>query len=171
MIRCGLVLVASMFLAKSVLALELNKDFEETPWVEESVELPPFPSPVDLVPFQVGVRSDVKFMIDAKTLSVGGDGVVRYVMVVVSDQGAKNVSFEGMRCETAERRAYAFGRVDGGWSKARSAVWNRVRGDSSNHYVELFLNYFCVKGSGVAVTADGVRRLLLRGGARASSQE
>jgi hypothetical protein len=58
--------------------------------------------------------------------------VVRYTVVVKSPAGAETVSFEGMRCESGERKLYAFGRADGQgggeWSRNRYARWDVIKG-------------------------------------------
>lgn len=58
--------------------------------------------------------SEFRFFVDAATLSVSDDGIVRYVLVARSPGGVDNVSLEGMRCATSEVRIYALGR-DGAW--------------------------------------------------------
>ena len=143
---------------------EKDKDPDEKPWVEVEVELPAFPADEGLVSFKVGSRSDMKFLVDGRTISVGSDGVIRYSLVVISAQGVRNISYEGMRCETAERRSYAFGRADGTWTRARGDKWVAVRGDSNNHYVELFKNYFCAVGVPMIMAPEAARQRLLKGG-------
>lgn len=141
-----------------------DQDPDEKPWVEAGSELPAFPAEDGLIPFKVGIRTDMKFLVDGRTISVGSDGVIRYSLVVISAQGVRNISYEGMRCETAERRSYAFGRSDGTWSKARGDRWVRIHGDSNNHYVELFMNYFCAIGVPTIITPEAARQRLLKGG-------
>ena len=145
------------------LASGFDEDFEEKPWEEAAVQLPAFPEEANLIPFRVGSRDDIKYLVDGASLSVGSDGVVRYTVLVVSEAGGQNVSYEGMRCATAERRLYAFGRSDKTWSKARNNQWVRIRGGSNNHVVELFANYFC-KPSAPALTGAEDARRVLRGG-------
>jgi hypothetical protein len=145
-----------------------DEDPDAKPWVEGGVEFPAFPEASGLIEFRVGWRSDVRFFVDGATISVGGDEVIRYVLVVVSARGAKTISYEGMRCETAERRAYAFGRADGSWSKSRSDRWVPIRGDSNNHYVELYASYFCANGQPQIMTPEAARRVLSKGGNQTS---
>jgi hypothetical protein len=105
------------------------------------------PAEVGLQSFYVSMATDNKFFIDLTTLSVGGDGVVRYVLVIVSASGARNVTFEGMRCETRETRIYASGRRDGTWSKSRNSEWSKIKDVYANrHHAALFLEYFCPVG-------------------------
>lgn len=156
----GLACLAGLaFVCSLASAAGFDEEFDEKPWAEVEVQLPAYPNEASLIPFRVGSVEDTQYFIDADSLSVGDDGVVRYVAVVISSSGARNVSYEGMRCTTAERRLYAFGRADRTWSKARGAQWLKIRGGSNNHVVELFGGYFCRVGS-VVVNADEARRVL-----------
>ena len=141
-----------------------DAEFEQKPWAEVEVQLPAFPETENLIPFRVGYHTDTKYLIDGNSLSLGADGVIRYTLLVISASGARNVSYEGLRCTTAERRVYAFGRSDKTWSKARSNQWARLQGSTNNHYVDLFSNYFCVLGDPYVRSADDARRVLRSGG-------
>lgn len=162
-LKC-LFLVVLMALSKGAFAKGFDEDFEEKPWEEVAVQLPPFPEEEDLLPFSVGAVHGTKFLIDAKSLSVGSDGVIRYTLVVISSEGARNVSFEGIRCATSERRFYAFGRADKTWSKAWTNQWGKIRGTSNNHHVELYSNFFCSAGILATGNPDDARRVLRNGG-------
>ena len=159
-------LVATVSLAAILGARDQDPDAK--PWAEGEVVFPAFPEASGLIEFHVGWQSDVRFFVDGATISVGSDEVIRYVLVVFSARGAKTISYEGMRCETAERRSYAFGRADGSWSKSRSDRWVPIRGDSNNHYVELYASYFCTNGQPQIMTPEAARRVLSKGGNRAS---
>ena len=124
-----------------------DEDYEVKTWQEIEVQLPAPPQEADLMPFFVSAASDNQFFVDKKSLSLGSDGVVRYTLVVLTAGGSRNVSYEGMRCQTKERRLYAFGRRDGTWSKAKGNAWDRVADTGSNrHHAALFLEYFCPDG-------------------------
>lgn len=156
--------IALAFSSVQVPAADFDDAFDEKPWEELEIQLPAFPEQENLIPFQVGAVTDTKYLIDGNSLSVDPDGVVRYTLVLISPSGARNISYEGLRCATAERRLYAFGHPDKTWSKARSNQWVRVRGSSNNHHVELYSNYFCVFGPGAVTNADDARNELRRGG-------
>lgn len=143
---------------------DLDNDFEERPWTEIEAQLPAFPQTDDLVKFQVGAVSGTQFFVDAKSLSVGADGVMRYTLVVISASGAENISYEGMRCATAERRSYAFGRPDKTWSKARGNQWVKVRGTSNNVHVDLYSNFLCTVGGAILRTPEDILRVFRKGG-------
>ena len=137
-----------------------DDEFETAPWTEIEVNLPAFPEQETFIPFTVGAVSDKHFFIDEKSLSVGSDAVIRYALVIISAAGARNISYEGMRCATGERRLYAFGRPDKTWSKARNNQWIKIRGSTNQHHVELFTNYFCTIGAHTISTAEDARQTL-----------
>ncbi len=158
--------MGGLLLCLSAQAAGLEEEPDKKVWSEDALVLPAFPDPVNLIEFTVGSRRGIRFFVDGQSISIGSDGVIRFVLVVIGSQGAQNISYEGMRCETGERRAYAFGHGDKTWSKARGDQWVKVRGDTNNHYVELYSSYFCANGV-VVTTPDAVRQMLRKGGARA----
>jgi hypothetical protein len=100
---------------------------EPPPWQEQAIKMPSYPADVDLLPFPVDQPAlSQTFNIDAKSLSVGADGVVRYSVVIVSTSGARNVLFEGLRCVTREFRTYAYGEASHSFHPAQSGKWQPV---------------------------------------------
>lgn len=158
-------LLACCALVSAAAAAEsFENDYEEKPWEEIEPALPAALNPDALIPFYVSAVTENRFFVDGDSISVGADGVVRYTLVVVSATGARNVSYEGIRCDSAERRLYAFGRADGSWSKARGNAWVKIQNSTFNRqHVALFAEYFCPVGSRVA-DADEARRVLRAGG-------
>lgn len=136
---------------------------EEKPWAEIEAQLPPYPKEENLLPLFVSASTDNKFFVDAASISTGEDGVVRYTMIVKSSAGASNVSFEGIRCASRERKLYAFGRKEGSWSKARFAKWEPIRYQERNrqHHM-LYDDFFCPDGLIVKNPQEAVE-LLKRG--------
>lgn len=136
-----------------------DDEYDAKPWTEVEVVLPPYPQEADLLSFRVGAVRDTQFMVDTKSVSIGSDGVVRYTLVVIGSGGARNVSYEGLRCATGERRFYAFGRLDKTWGKARTNQWTAIRGGTNNHHVELYKSYVCDVGVPVFAPEDILRRM------------
>ncbi|MDP1863530.1 MAG: CNP1-like family protein [Thiobacillus sp.] len=138
-------------------------DFEfdqDKPWSEVVVKLPAYPKSENLIPFNVSSATQNKHFIDAESISVGEDLVVRYTVIIVAAGGAKNVSFEGLRCESAERRLYAYGHPDGTWSKARNAGWEGIKLRSLFSYRKaLFEDFFCPDGIRVRDGKEAVKNL------------
>ena len=88
-------------------ALLASAAHAQTGWRENDVALPEGLSRARLVSFDVGVGSELSYSLDAGSLAVGSDGVVRYVVLASSRSGAENALFEGLRCETGEATTYA----------------------------------------------------------------
>jgi hypothetical protein len=123
---------------------ESDFDDEKKAWQEIEAKLPPYPKAENLIPFEAGAASAHKFFIDAPSISVGEDGVVRYTLFVKAAGGAANVSFEGMRCETRQQKYYAVGHANGSWSKARDPQWRRIEYQEVNrHHGVLYADFFC----------------------------
>jgi len=154
----------TLVLTPSLAMADFEEDYESKQWQEVEVALPAAPKEANLQPFYVSAATSNRFFIDISTLSVGSDGVVRYVLLVLSPEGGRNVTFEGMRCESRERRIYASGRQDGSWSKARKNEWVRIQDAYANrHHAALFLDYFCPFGNIVRDAAEAKKALMLGG--------
>lgn len=138
-------------------------DFEfeqDKPWVELQAQLPAYPKEENYLPFFVSATAVNQFFIDAQSISVGEDGVVRYTLIIKSPYGAVNVSFEGMRCASGERKLYAFGRSDGTWSKARNSKWEDIQyKDVNRHHHMLHDDFLCVGHTPAKSAADIVKAL------------
>jgi hypothetical protein len=117
-------------------------------------EPPDFPRADTLIEFPVSAVPNIRFYIDAATLGVEA-GVVRYVLVARGAGGAQNVSYEGLRCRTAEHRRYAVGRSDGTWVRASGSAWR----PHAAWHKELQRDYFCPQALPIRDAAEGVRAL------------
>lgn len=135
-------------------------DFEEKPWAEMEAQLPPAPKAENLLPFFVSATTENRFFVDGASITAGGDGVVRYTLVIKSAGGATNVSYEGMRCSSGEIKRYAFGHADGGWGKARNPKWEEIRyKDLNRHHHVLHDDFFCPRGMAVRTATEAVNAL------------
>jgi hypothetical protein len=115
-------------------------------WVENKVDtLPPLPQDSSLLPFEVSGNTPLQFAIDRNSLTVGTDGVVRYTVVVTSPSGARNVNYEGIRCDTYEWRLYAGLNADhDGWDTTVANEFSRIENGALNAYhAALYQDYLC----------------------------
>lgn len=107
-------------------------------------ELPAAPKAENLLPFYISTTTGQSFAVDAASLTVGKDGIVRYTMVGTSAGGAKNVSYEGIRCMTMEKKLFAFGHADGSWAKARDPQWDAIQTKGANlQHANLATDFLC----------------------------
>ena len=134
---------------------------EEKKWVELEARLPDYPHAQNLIEFDAGAATSNRYYVDGSTLSVGEDGVVRYVVVVKTSGGATNVNYEGIRCGARERKLYAFGRSDNMWGNSRNHAWQSIRPGS--YQAVLYKEFFCPRNTVIFKADEGVDALR-RGG-------
>lgn len=136
-----------------------DKEALERSWVEGPVKLPPFPKPDDLVKFDIGPATSFQFFVDAKSLTVGQDGVIRYTLVARSASGAETVSYEGMRCKGATHKVYAFGQRDGTW-RERPSEWKDLDIHKSQRvHMALRRDFFCPHDNSIHSAEEGLNAL------------
>jgi CNP1-like family len=131
---------------------------------EETPAPPAYPVQSQLVRFFTLERSDFHFFVDASSISIGRDGVVRYVLVARSPDGADNVTFEGMRCSTPELKIYAVGR-EGGWAGKPGAWRGFEAGRTQPWHRVLYRDFFC-PGRAPISSPERAAAVLRRGGMR-----
>jgi len=138
---------------------------EPATWQEGESDLPAYPSPENLIEFYVSATTLNKFFVDAGTLSVGADGVVRYVLVVRTSGGAENTSYEGIHCRESKWRLYATGRMDNKetkWARARISEWRSIENKPVNrHHAALSRDLFCPNGDTLLNADEGRNALRL----------
>lgn len=153
-------LALAINLAHAQTGFEDDFDDKDKPWQEVAVQLPAPPASENLLPFYVSPTATHQFSIDAKSLTVGNDGVIRYSLVTTSSFGVKNVIYEGIRCASFEHKSYAFGRPDGSWSRSRNDSWERIQQHAANgHHAALAMDYFCQNLSVAGNANDMLKRI------------
>ena len=140
---------------------QINQAFDDgAEWKEQEIKLPPYPKRENLVSAQISGITGFTFLVDVTSIEVGSDGIVRFVVLARSMAGAENISFEGIRCSTRERRIYATGRVNGTWFPPRNSEWVAYQGTSVNSYHESFARqYFCIDRTVVPSAARAIELL------------
>ncbi len=123
---------------------------------------PPFPQPASLIQFSPRSASEFRFYVDGATLEVLPKGVIRYVLVARSPSGIDNISYESMRCQSAEFRIYALGQADGTWG-GRATEWRSIAAAKQPSRIALHRDFFCAQGTWVSSVDEG-RMALRRGG-------
>lgn len=125
---------------------DYDLDQEKKPWEEMQTQLPSYPKPENLLKFDPGSNTNNSYFVDGASVSVGEDKVVRYTLVVKTGGGATNVSFEGIRCDAAQVRVYAFGHANAQWSRARDiSWWPIVYREVNGHHNTLYRDYVCTQ--------------------------
>lgn len=123
---------------------DYNFDREIKPWSEMQEKIPTYPSDQNLIPLNVSAVTPHRFFVDAASISISNDGVVRYTMVIKTAGGSTNISFEAIRCETHEQKYYAIGRSDKTWVRARSPQWRPITfKDVNAQHFTLYSEFMC----------------------------
>jgi hypothetical protein len=125
---------------------------------EQEVVLPAYPQASDLVEFVVATRGAHRYFIDARSLQMGADGVVRYALIIRTAGGAANTTYEGIRCKTYEKRTYAFGHPQGKWIAAKRSDWQQIEPGREQIQAVLFNDYLCPNRA-IATREEALRAL------------
>ena len=132
-------------------------------WKESEVPAPPALRSSGLIPLEMP-GSALRFGVDPKSVVLDRDGIVRYVVVASSAQGAVNAMYEGIRCNTGEFRIYARHTPDRGWVMVNNSVWRSLQDAAltSRYSMEIARNGACV-GNGPNRSAERIVRDLAGG--------
>lgn len=154
-IFCALFLTACVSKEKFVDSFDHKKN-----WTELQTQLPAYPEADNLLEFNANPASTHRNFVDANSITIGKDGVIRYTLIVQSAQGAENATYEGIRCETREKKRYALGRNDKSWVQPRISEWQRLENISQDYpQRELAKYYFCPRGLIVGTPEEAIRAL------------
>jgi hypothetical protein len=130
---------------------------------EAAVKFPPYPKEQDLLRFEVQPRTAFEYFVDGSSISLVDGGLVRFA-VVVRTASAVNVSYEGYRCISRERRTYGRANRDGAWIPLKDAGWVSVGPrEVSGFRHELYWHYFCPGKRAISSPREGVDALRLGG--------
>lgn len=117
--------------------------FGDNNWQESPVPPPPAFDESRLVPIEMPRYMSLKFGVDPSTITITGDGVVRYVVVASNRSGgATNAFYEGVRCATGEMKSYARF-TSGNWELAKNTDWLPMRALSSTYSLALATQALC----------------------------
>jgi hypothetical protein len=143
-LAAGLLLTLAASTPIGGFAQQNDADGADPAWKENDIALPASPKKENLMTFYVSPTATIRFAIDAQSVSVDKDGVIRYTLVATSSAGASNISYEGIRCETAEKKLYAFGQADGSWTRSKRGNWDQITSIGANRqHAALVQDYFC----------------------------
>lgn len=129
----------------------------------EELQAPPPPS-YDLgrqVFFDIlNAGTEMRWSLDPKTISVGSDGITRYVVMATSGGGVTHVFFEAINCLRGEVKTYARINQAGQWLILDSAQWKDLNGGLlSRHALALARTALCEGATPRTDVDEMVRRL------------
>lgn len=128
----------------------------EEDWQEAAVSIPDRFNPEDLQPFTVkGANDRFTYALERKSLHTDDDGVARFLVVIRSDRGAVNSSYEGLRCGHREYKVYAYGSGDG-LTPLPGSEWQPIAKGASDYRAILYEDLVCNLLTGQANPPDAV---------------
>jgi len=113
---------------------------------DAAAPLPPWPRDADLIAFVPdGPTRPLKFYINGRSLSLHDrDSEVHYTLVIESQSGLRNVSFEGIRCTLhGAYKVFAYG-TDGHFVKVPGGEWLEIPEAGNESYREDLRQRFCI---------------------------
>lgn len=159
----SLLLPGDAFAAKDYFNNEPKSQFDPSlveQWKEVDTRLPAYPRDADLVSVALGPTDTLKLYIDTNSVSLADDRVLRFTLIVESSSGARNVFFDGMRCETRQFKTYAVGSSDGKFVPVKNAQWQDIPRPSRNEFrFHLFQHFVCNDMSSALAPREFLNRL------------
>ena len=118
--------IAGLCLALVAASVSAQTPTEVLEWVEDTAAVPPAFSQDALIPIEMPSYVSLKVGIDPATLTVGSDGVVRYVVVMRNASGSANAAYEGILCTKGEVKTYARAGTNGKWVAIKQPEWRAL---------------------------------------------
>lgn len=115
--------IAGLCLALVAVGVAAQTPVEVPEWVEENAAPPPPFARDGLISIEMPLYVTLKVGIDPATVSVGADGVVRYVVVMRNTTGSVNAAYEGILCTKGEVKTYARAGANGEWVAIKQPEW------------------------------------------------
>jgi CNP1-like family len=91
------------------------------------------PNPKALVSFYVSPRAIFKFAVDTDSISIGTDGVTRYIVVMTNPSGEQQAQYEGIRCDSFQWRLYGTFE-NNAWRENPLSTWREIQPHIANRY-------------------------------------
>jgi hypothetical protein len=130
-------LTAAMAFTPIFCVAQTGNGLDNPDWTEELTPPPPSFSKDKLIPLDMPPHVSVKFGVDTETIMVGGDGVVRYVIVMTNATGSTNAVYEGIRCVSDEVKTYARLGASGQWSILVNPSWQALTDNMPSRHAQV----------------------------------
>ncbi len=148
-------LVLLLWLASGASVAQLTAP--DPDWKESEAPRPPALQTEGLIAVDME-RSVLRWGIDPRSITIGDDRIVRYVVSATSSSGTVNAMYEGIRCNTGEVKVYARHTPGSGWIQLRDAEWQPLHGNGrARHSLVIARSGVCI-GHGPNQSVDQIAR-------------
>lgn len=148
--------LAALLLVAGAAQAQLAPDIDPD-WKEAEAPPPPALRTSGLIPLEVP-RSALRFGVDPASVTLGSDGIVRYVVVATSATGAVNGLYEGIRCNTGEFKVFARHTPDAGWVRSTNLDWKALQDQPNSRHSLLIARTGACIGQGPNRSATAIVR-------------
>ncbi len=145
-------------MAYDPLANEEENDFVEPidNWKEDQITLPTRINQDNLQSFELsGRKTPFEYYIDRDSLQTGEDRVTRFLLLIRSNRGAINSSYEGLRCDKRLHKVYAYGDANK-LTPMPGAEWEEIPKGGNDYMTVLYKDLICNLLTGNPNPADAV---------------
>ena len=112
-------------------------------WREAVVDIPSAFDPNDLQCFTLKGRNErFDYAIERKSLHTADDWVTRFIVVIRSQSGAINSSYEGLQCGHRRYKVYAYGSGEG-MTPTPDPEWQPIPKGASDYRAILYEDLIC----------------------------
>lgn len=143
-------LAASVFICSAFASASYSQLLATDPdWKESEAPAPKALNLNSLVPFEVATVSNLTWAMDPTTVTIVGDGLVRYVAVARSQSGVLNALYEVINCSNGTVKTYArivakeSDAAARSWTIVSDPQWKSLRELPSKHALELAKQGVC----------------------------
>jgi hypothetical protein len=155
---------SSILLADNILTDSSREDINwqpDEPFKEDITRLPEKIDLEDLQPFQVGANDPrFDYFIQRGSLQTGKDKVTRFAVVIRSQTGVVNTSYEGFRCGERLFKVYAYGSGDKLFG-VQTPAWQTIPKDQTTDYrAALYDDLICNLQTGRSNPTDAIFRAM-----------
>lgn len=128
---------------------------ENPDWVEQESSPPALFNPLQTIGFELSnSASELKWGIEPSTITIGKDGVTRYV-VIAKGANISNISYEGINCAKGELKVYARWNVNQ-WNINNNASWIDITDRSRAHHALALARSGLCDGSSPQLRVDDI---------------
>ncbi len=139
----------------------MSCEYYEEEWQESKIVIPAIAKDSEFKQLAVTEASErYNYYLSEKSITRGTDGVMRYIVAVVSNNGVRNIFYEGLRCIENEVKTYAYASKGGKFRPTFKSRWRTVSNKGASAYQDFLRAVIVCDSNGYAWDAEKARHAL-----------
>lgn len=131
-------------------------------WQEVSVAPPSRFDAEHTLPIELAPHVSVRIGVVPASVTLGADGVLRYVAVATNPQGQRSALFEGIHCARWQVKTYAHWNPESGWHDQPNPAWRDLMASAPSLHARAIARQGACDGTSARRNADEVLHALSR---------